>query len=260
MLERIKRLHEKGYSAKEISDLVDLEPSVVESILNEELYTVNQTSIKKFYELVDMDNELECLLDDVANSSVSYSTKHNAVMIAGDIVNVRISKNGSLYFMLKGLYLKGSLRNKVMKLIIENQMEEVKELAELPKYIVKLMKSKFSGKEYIVWFNKSEEPIIAMLKEQGLQRLENQMKEIEYKALKEELNYANKINKEPIYNDAYEDLVYEGQVEEFQNQVAEMNEFLQVLYNIRTSKRALHPEELLLLKEIQSELNNIIGE
>ena len=255
MLERIRELNNKGYNTNEIADLLDIEPSVVDKVLREELFTLNESNIKKYYEIISIDQEMEILLKDLVEANISYSNKQNAVLIANETVTVRISKTGSIYFLLKGLYLKEPIRGKVLKLLVENQLKEIKELVELPRYVVKLMQSE-SGKEYICWFNKNGEPVMLMVKEAGLKRLENQLQSVEYKALKEELEYISHLEKEPIEREP-DEIYGNKEPEVFIERIAELKEFLQVIMDMKNRK--VSADEFDLLQTLQSEIGNIVG-
>jgi hypothetical protein len=274
MLNKINELLENGISYEEISKQtgVDVETikaideSVDEVIEPIEVYgdyvnTQDESSIKRLYEpdeLIDLSKEFSILLKEMKNK-IFISSNKKIIYLGSDQVYIKFSKNGSLYFIVKNVYLRDyevSLNLKTV--LVEAQMRKVREVCELPRYIVEHHQSIFSGKEYVIWRNKSNERIsIIMEYNKGIERLKEQMSNIEYRMLKEESQYAHHIEQEPTIPE--KDEIYgDKQPEYFIEKTAELKETLQVLLELKNRK--ISSEEFELLREIQSEISNIIGE
>jgi hypothetical protein len=253
-IERVMELHNNGYDLNEVSEILDIEPTIVEEIINENLYTVNESNIKRFYELIDLSEELSLLLEPIVDKAIYI--KNNNIYIGDDKVEFRFSKQGNLYFTLKGVYIKEPIRSKVMSKVQE-LLTETKELTELPKYIVKKFVSK-TGNKYIGWISKRTEKLVMLSQyEKGIEKLNEQLKAIEYNVLREETNYVHSIEREPT--EPEKDEIYGSKEPEvFIERTAELKELLQVVLEMKTRK--ISSEEFELLREIQSEIGNIIGE
>jgi len=221
-----------------------------------ELVEIKKENIKRVYEIISIEEELNIISPDVLKKAIYF--KDGSVFIGNDKVVPKISKNGSIYFMLRGeIYIKTySIKKAVLKMLIENKFTYVKDIAELPKFNVKLLKSD-TGKEYLCWFNNQDEPVMIYTKESGMLKLEKQLTDVEYAVLKEELLYMHHIEPDVVFNDE-KDEIYGDKPEDFISRESELKELLQIVLDIRGSGRRLFPEEIELLREIQSEIDILI--
>jgi hypothetical protein len=214
MLNKINELLENGVSYEEISKQtgVDVEiirqidESVEEVIEPTEVYgdyvnTQEEENIKRFYEpteLIDVSREFSLLLREMKDK-ISLSLYKIKIYLGGDIVYINTSKNGNIYFTVKGVYNSDYETNLNLKtILVKAQMKKIREVCELPRYIVEHYGSIFSGKEYLVWRQKSDERVaIIMTYDKGIERLKSQLTEIEYQMLREENQYVHHIENEP---------------------------------------------------------------
>jgi len=228
---------------------------MVYEVLNEELYTISEENIKRVYDVIDVEKELDVISQDVLKRAIYF--KDGFVYIGNDKVVPKISKNGSVYFMLRGeIYIKTySIRKAILKMLIDNGFTYIKDVARLPKFQVQLLKSG-SGKEYLCWFNNQEEPIMLYTKEKGVEKLEKQLTSIEYQMLKEELSYSHHIETEPILPEP--DEIYGSKEPElFVEKIAELKEAISVVLEMQ--QRKISADERILAIELKEELENLLG-
>ena len=268
-LELINKLLEEGLSYKTIAEQTGINEEIVRQIDETEEFTgvestemygkyVNTTTnetIKRLYDVVSIEKEWDTLHPSIKKKALYVLGTD--VYLGDNKIEPRISQNGFVYFTIgkhsiKGYNLNIAIRNK----FTEAQLTPIKLIVEEPRYEIWLYKS-ISDKEYLVWIDKRTNQVNKIYtKEGGLKKLEEELKSIEYKALKEELNYVHNIEKEPICIE--EEEVYK-EPETFVERTAELKELLSEVLRLRTSGRKLSAEEFELLREIQSEIEILIG-
>jgi len=228
---------------------------IAQEIMDGEICTTSAESINSFIDVLELDKEFDLLSDDIVKRAIVITD--NKIYFGKDEVTIKFSKNGSMYFLLKGNYINNrKIRNTLLNKIVEEWFQIEKEpIAELPRYTIHRAVSK-SNRKYLVWLDRSERPVMVYQLEKGLKKLEEQQVAIEYSKLKEEMQYMHHINPEPILVD--EEELYKTP-EDMVLRVEELNELLKVILELRGSNRKLSFEEYELLKEIQSEIDILVG-
>jgi len=232
-----------------------LNESVVQEIMTGEINTTSAETISSFVDVLEMDKEFELLSDDIVNKAIVVTD--NEVYIGKDEITIKFSKSGSMYFLINGKYINlKKIRNKILDKVVKSWFNiSKKPITELPKYTVHKAVSK-SNREYLIWLNNKGEAVMIYQFEKGLEKLKEQQISIEYGKLKEEIKYIHHINTEPILGE--EEEVYKSP-EDMILRTAELKELLGEVLRLRGSNRKLSAEEYELLREIQSEIEILIG-
>lgn len=264
---KVLELTKKDYSVEKIAEELDISIEAVEEILNkgvdmEELVVSEELEIKqeenqtRYYDVIDLEKEFDLLDPKMVRKMISVD-KDKRLYLANDLVEPRISKKGSIYFMIKGNYVKNrNIANILKTKLIEVQFTIIDHIKDLPSYIVELHKSILSKRKYIVWKSKRDGMIHIIMEEiAGLERLKNQMTQIEYKRLEEELDYKKDLLVDPIDVEKHE-IYYQQEPELFMEKVEELYELLATIKELKSRK--ISYEERELLKEIKSEIEYII--
>jgi len=268
-LKLINKLLEEGLSYKTIAEQTGVNEEIIRQIdeseefigteptemFGEYINTTTEETIKRLYDVVSIEKEWDILHPSIREKALYILGTD--VYLDSDKIEPRISQNGFVYFTIgkhsiKGYNLNIAIRNK----FAEAQLRKIKIISKEPKYEIWLYKS-ISDKEYLVWIDKRTNQVNKIYTKQGgLNKLENELESIEYKALKEELDYVHNIEKEPTCVE--EEEVYK-EPETFIERTAELKELLGEVLRLRTSGRKLSAEEFELLREIQSEIEILIG-
>jgi len=227
---------------------------IVQEIIDGEINTTSAETISSFIDVLELDKEFDLISDDIVDKAIVVTKKK--VFFGKDEVTVKFSKAGSMYFILKGNYISNrKIRNKILNKVVKSWFNISKEpIAELPRYSVYKAISK-SNREYLIWLNNKDEAVMVYQLEKGLEKLKEQQISIEYGKLKEEMQYMHHINTEPMLG---EEEIYKSP-EDMILRTAELKELLGEVLRLRGSNRKLSAEEYELLKEIQSEIEILIG-
>ena len=268
-LELINKLLEEGLSYEAISEQTGIDEDIIRQIdeceefigteptemYGECINTTTDETIKRLYDVVSIEKEWDILHPSIKEKALYVLGTD--VYLNSDKIEPRVSQNGFIYFRIgnhtiRGYNLNIAIRNK----FAEAQLTKIRLIAEEPRFEVWLYRS-ISDKEYLVWIDKKTEQVNKIYtKKGGLEKLEEELKSIEYKALKEELEYTHNIEKDPQL--AEEEEVYK-EPEVFVERTAELKELLGEILRLRGSNRKLSFEEYELLKEIQSEIEILVG-
>ena len=142
----------------------------------------NEENITKYYDIVDVEQEFGLLQNsDFIRKQVSFVD--NKLYLAGDSVNVKLSKKGSIYFIIKNQIARGLVRNILLEKLVEYKYVLDKEpVCELPQYNVYIA----SNDKYklLVWINKHTNLYTLVYDyEAGLKILHDQQVKINYRKL-----------------------------------------------------------------------------
>jgi len=268
-LELINKLLEEGLSYRAIAEQTGVSEEIIRQIdeaeeftgvepiemYGEHVNTTTEETIKRLYDVVSIEKEWDILHPSIKEKALYVLGTD--VYLDSDKIEPKASENGFIYFRIgrhtiRGYNLNIAIRNK----FTEVQLTKIKLIAEEPSFEIWLYKS-ISNKEYLVWIDKRTKQVNKIYtKKGGLNKLQEELKSIEYKALKEELEYVHNIEKEPTCVE--EEEIYK-EPETFVERTAELKELLNEILRLRTSGRTISAEEFELLREIQSEIEILIG-
>ena len=222
-----------------------------------ETYGINdvkkEASITRYYNVVDMNNEFELLNNaDFIRSQISFV--EGKLYLSNDPVSVKLSRKGSIYFLIKNQIARGLVRSILLeKLIKYKYVLEKEPVAELPQYwIYKAYNKKF---KLLVYINKKSNLYSLIYDyDYGIELLKKQQVKINYNRLREEPDTHQSGSKVWLKDP---DEVYGSLAPEmFNEKVEELEEALNLLLELK--QRRCSTEEIELLKEIKSELEIIL--
>ena len=144
-----------------------------------------EENINRYYDLIDLNQEYELIKNvNFIRSQISFI--ESKIYIAGDPVDIRLSKKGSIYFTVKGNLVRGLIRNILLEKLIEFKYSMSKEpVGELPQYVIYIA----SNDKYklLVYINKKNSLYTMVYDyEQGLLVLKEQKTKSNDRKLKEE--------------------------------------------------------------------------
>ena len=212
-----------------------------------------EESLTRYYDVIDLDQEYSLLRNaDFIRKQVSFI--EGKMMLAGDPVSIRVSKRGSIYFVIKNQIARGLVRSILLeKLIKYKYVLEKEPVAELPQYwIYKAYNKKF---KLLVYINKKSNLYSLIYDyDYGIELLKKQQVKINYNRLREEPDTHQSGSKVWLKDP---DEVYGSLAPEmFNEKVEELEEALNLLLELK--QRRCSTEEIELLKEIKSELEIIL--
>ena len=215
----------------------------------------SENSMTKYYDIVDVENEFGVIQNtEFIRNQVSYID--DKMYLSGDRVVIKLSKKGSVYFLVKGQLIRGLVRNILLEKLIEFKYSMNQEpIAELPSYYV--YKTYNDNNDLMVWISKRNN-LYSMIYnyDDGSKLLKQQQKDITYNKLKEEnkgdIRGVGSSVHIPEQNEIYGKL----EPEEFTVRTKELEETLSLVLEMK--QRVCSSEEIELLKEIQSELGIIL--
>jgi len=212
-----------------------------------------EENINRYYDLIDLNQEYELIKNvNFIRSQISFI--ESKIYIAGDPVDIRLSKKGSIYFTVKGNLVRGLIRNILLQKLIEFKYSMSKDpVAELPQYVIYIA----SNDKYklLVYINKHTNLYTLVYDyEAGLKILHDQQVKINYRKLKEEQDIRSSGSK--VWVKEPDEVYGQLQPEDFSIRTEELEETLNLLLELK--QRRLSAEEYELLKEIKSELEIIL--
>lgn len=211
-----------------------------------ELVGKKEESIDYVCNNVELRRELSIMHHNVLKSSIVV--RDSEVLVAGDKVDIKLSKKGNVYCLVKGKYIGYS--KEIISAVFKAKFDSYKVIDELPSFLLISCISKSTNKNYVAWYHKGSGLITKIQTEKAANK--------DIKAAKIEISY-NKMRSEISSNYVpemvFESDIYES-VEDFVSREEELTEMLKVINSMKVRK--LLPEEVELLKEIKSELDFII--
>ena len=228
--------------------------------INREQFNTNgvkdESSMTKYYDIVDVENEFGVIQNtEFIRNQVSYVD--GKMYLSGDRCNIKLSKNGSVYFLVKGQLIRGLVRNILLEKLIEFKYSMNSEpVAELPSYWVYEAISE-TGKKLLIWISKKNN-LYSMVynHDNGLKLLEEQKVKINYNRLKEENRNDTRGVGSSVHVPEQNEIYGKLEPEEFTIRTDELEEMLSLVLSMK--QRKLSSEEIELLKEIKSELEIIL--
>ena len=218
---------------------------MVEEVVTE-LVGKKEESIDAVYNEIELKRELSIMHHNVLKASIVV--KDSEVLVAGDKVDIKLSKKGNVYCLVKGKYIGYS--KEIISAVFKAKFNEYKVIDELPSFLLISCKSKTTNKNYVAWYHKGSGLITKIQTDKTAERDIKQAKiEISYNKMRSELSSSY------VPEMVFESDIYES-VEDFVSREEELLELLKVINSMKVRK--LLPEEIELLKEIKSELDFII--
>jgi len=212
-----------------------------------------EENINRYYDLIDLNQEYELIKNvNFIRSQISFI--ESKIYIAGDPVDIRLSKKGSIYFTVKGNLVRGLIRNILLEKLIEFKYSMSKDpIGELPNYWI----YKANNKNYklLVWISKKS-GLYTMIYdiEPGLLVLKEQKVRIVYNKLREEPDTHQSGSK--VWLGEPDEIYGKLPPEHFTEKVEELEEVLNLVLELK--QRKVSTEEYELLREIKSELEIIL--
>ena len=222
-----------------------------------EIYETNdikyEENINRYYDLIDLNQEYELIKNvNFIRSQISFI--ESKIYIAGDPVDIRLSKKGSIYFTVKGNLVRGLIRNILLEKLIEFKYSMSKEpVGELPQYVIYIA----SNDKYklLVYINKKNSLYTMIYDiEPGLLVLKEQKVRIVYNKLREEPDTHQSGSK--VWLGEPDEIYGKLPPEHFTEKVEELEEVLNLVLELK--QRKVSTEEYELLREIKSELEIIL--
>jgi len=215
----------------------------------------NTENITQYYDIIDIEDEFGIIQNaEFIRDSITYID--NKIYMAGDRVVVKLSKKGSVYFLVKGNLVRGLVRNILLEKLIEFKYFMNQEpIAELPSYYV--YKAHNNNNNLLVWISKRNN-IYSLVYDydNGLKLLKQQKVKINYNRLKEENRNDTRGVGSSVYISEPDEIYGKLEPELFTIRTKELEEMLSLVLSMR--QRKLSSEEIELLKEIKSELEIIL--
>ena len=228
--------------------------------INREQFNTNgvkdESSMTRYYDTIEVENEFGIIQNtEFIRSQVSYID--DKMYLSGDRCNIKLSKNGSVYFLVKGQLIRGLVRNILLEKLIEYKYNMNPEpIAELPSYgIHEVVNNK--GTKLLVWISKRN-GLYSMIYsyDNGLKLLEEQKVKINYNRLREENREDTRAAGSSVYVPEQNEIYGKLEPEEFTVRTKELEETLSLVLEMK--QRVCSSEEIELLKEIQSEIGIIL--
>jgi len=213
----------------------------------------NDNNLTRYYDIVDIEQEYGLLQNiDFIRSQISFV--EGKIYMAGDPVDIKVSRKGSIYFIVKGKLVRGLVRNILLEKLIEFKYSMSKEpVGELPNYwVYEAYNKKF---ELLVWIHKKSNLISLIYDyDYGIELLKKQQVKINYNRLREESDTHQSGSKVRLREP---DEIYGSlEPEMFNERTSELEEVLNLVLELK--QRKVSTEEYELLKEIKSELEIIL--
>ena len=214
-----------------------------------------EKNISLYYDIIDIEDEFGVIQNtSFIRDSITYID--GKIYMAGDRVIVKLSKKGSVYFLVKNQLIRGLVRNILLEKLIEFKYYMNQEpIAELPSYYV--YKVHNNNKDLLVWISKRNN-IYSLVYDydNGLKLLKQQKVKINYNRLKEENRNDTRGVGSKVYIPEQNEIYDKLEPEEFTVRTKELEETLSLVLGMK--QRVCSSEEIELLKEIQSELGIIL--
>ena len=214
-----------------------------------------EKNISLYYDIIDIEDEFGVIQNtSFIRDSITYID--GKIYMAGDRVIIKLSKKGSVYFLVKNQLIRGLVRNILLEKLVEfkyymNQEPEF----ELPSYYV--YKAYNDNKDLMVWISKRNN-LYSMIYnyDDGSKLLKQQQKDITYNKLKEENKGDTRGVGSSVHISEPDEIYGKLEPEEFTIRTDELEEMLSLVLSMK--QRKLSSEEIELLKEIKSELEIIL--
>ena len=215
-----------------------------------------EENISLYYDVIDVEDEFGVIQNtEFIRNQVSYVD--DKMYLSGDRVNIKLSKRGSVYFLVKDKLIRGLVRNILLEKLVEYKYSMNSEpVVELPSYWVYEAIGK-TGKKLLIWISKKNNLYSMVYNyDNGLKLLEEQKVKINYNRLKEENRNDTRGVGSSVYIPEQNEIYGSLEPELFTIRTDELEEMLSLVLSMR--QRKLSSEEIELLKEIKSELEIIL--
>ena len=216
----------------------------------------DESSMTRYYDTIEVENEFGIIQNtEFIRNQVSYID--DKMYLSGDRVNIKLSKRGSVYFLVKDKLIRGLVRNILLEKLIEYKYNMNPEpMVELPSYgIHEVVNNK--GTKLLVWISKRN-GLYSMIYsyDNGLKLLEEQKVKINYNRLREENREDTRAAGSSVHIPEANEIYGKLEPEMFTIRTKELEETLSLVLEMK--QRVCSSEEIELLKEIQSELGIIL--
>jgi len=228
-----------GFTEQEIKD-------IERGNLSNDTFTINKENVSNYLSVdnIDLDNEFALISPVLAKKSISINSKGN-VFVGKDKIKKKMSKKGSLYYLIKNRYVSNRYLNRAINTIIYKASEPT-EIIEMGSFNLVKGRTKVGAE---VWFLVKGDECFSIKNNKGAKQT---LQKFYYSKMQDEVD---KIYTKVFEPSSASDTIYEG-VEDFQSRKEELEETLQVVLSMRN--RVLLPEEREVLKELSSEISNLL--